>query len=114
MKKGHILSSTFCSTIGVDNDSSNEDVMIAFHHYRRNKKNRTFWDHPYLEKNFHHRLFVALRELNLSDTKFLCFYRMSKENYLYLVKLISPAIHKQHTNMRECVNVEEWILNTLR
>jgi hypothetical protein len=80
MNEGHILSSSFCCTIGIASNSSDEDVMIAYYHYRRNKKNRKFWVHPYLEKNFHHRLFVATRELNLPDTKFLCFYRTSKES----------------------------------
>ncbi|XP_025193653.1 uncharacterized protein LOC112593474 [Melanaphis sacchari] len=98
----------------VDSDSSDEEVITAYYYYRRNKKNRRFWVHPYIEKNFHHRLFIAARELNLSDTKFLCFYRMSKESYLYLVNLISPAINKRDTNMRECVNAEERILITLR
>ncbi|XP_060857450.1 uncharacterized protein LOC132935032 [Metopolophium dirhodum] len=39
---------------------------------------------------------------------------MSKDSYLQLVQLISPAIHKKNTNMRECVNAEERILITLR
>jgi len=108
------FSSSFCYTMDVDSDSSEEEVITAYYYYRRNKKNRRFWVRPYLEKNFHHRLFIAARELNLSETKFLCFYRMSKESYLYLVNLISPAINKRDTIMRECVNAEERILITLR
>ncbi|KAL4149836.1 hypothetical protein QTP88_003692 [Uroleucon formosanum] len=68
--RGH-LSSSHCCTLGVDSDSSDEEVITAYYYYRRNKKNRRFWVHPYLEKNFHHRLFIATRELNLSDTKSL-------------------------------------------
>lgn len=53
-----------------------------------------------------------MRELNLSDAKFVCFDRMSKDSYLQLVHLISPAIYKKVVNMRECVNAEERILIT--
>jgi len=82
-------------------DSSDEEMMIAYYYYhtKRYRKRRRFWVHLYIERNFHHRLFVAAQELNLSDAKFLCFYRMSKDSYLPLVQLISPAIHKKNTNM---------------
>lgn len=76
-------------------DSSDEEMMIAYYYYHTKRNKRRFWVHPYIERNFHHRLFVAARELNLSDAKFLCFYRMSKDSYLQLVQLISPAIHKK-------------------
>lgn len=86
--------SSFFNTM---DDSSDEEMMIVYYYYhtKRNRKRRIFWVHPYIERNFHHQLFVAARELNLSDAKFLCFYRMSKDSYLQLVQLISPAIHKK-------------------
>jgi len=36
----------------VDSDYSDEEVITAYYYYRRNQKNRRFWVHPYLEKNF--------------------------------------------------------------
>lgn len=83
--------------------------------YRRMKrKTRRFWVHPYIDRNFHKRLFVGARELQQSDSKFVAFYRMSKESYITLVRMVSPAIQYVDTNMRECVNAEERILITLR
>lgn len=60
------------------------------------------------------RLFVAAEQLNQTDTKFIAFYRMSKDSYRELLKLVTPNIHKMNTNMRECVSAEERILITLR
>lgn len=72
------------------------------------------WVHPYIERNIHCRLFVATKELQDSDKKFLAFYRMSKECYNALVEIVAPAIQYMNTNMRECVSAEERILITLR
>jgi hypothetical protein len=77
-----------------------------------NKKKRC-WVYSYLEKNIRCRLFVAAKELQQTDTKFIAFYRMSKQCYKDLVQLIAPAIQQQNTNMRECVSAEERILITL-
>ena len=97
-------------------DSSSDEavILLYFHRYRRERIWRRFWVHPYLERNFHRRLFVAAKELEVSDAKFLAFHRMSKESYLELVQIISPVIQKQNTIMRECVDAEEQILITLR
>jgi len=61
-------------------------------------------------------LFIAAEQLNQTDAKFIEFYRMSKDSYQELVKLVvpNPNIHKMDTNMRECVSPEERILITLR
>jgi hypothetical protein len=55
--------SSFFNTM---DDSSDEEIMIAYYYYhiKKNRKLR-FWVHPYIERNFHYRLFVAARELNL-------------------------------------------------
>jgi len=60
------------------------------------------------------RLFIAAEQLNQTDTKFIAFYRMSKDSYQELLKLVTPNVHKMNTNMRECVSAEERILITLR
>jgi hypothetical protein len=56
--------SSFFNTM---DDSSDEEIMIAYYYYhtKKNRKQRRFWVHPYIERNFHHLLFVAARELNL-------------------------------------------------
>lgn len=96
--------------------SSDEDDIIDYYQYRRNRKvvRREYWIHPYIGKNLKCRLFVAAEQLNQTDAKFIAFYRMSKDSYQELVKLVVPNVHKMDTNMRECVSPEERILITLR
>ena len=95
-------------------DSSDEEDVVAYYYFRRRKQEKRCWVHPYLEKNIRCRLFVAAKELQQTDCKFIAFYRMSKQCYMDLVQLIAPAIRQQNTNMRECVTAEERILITLR
>lgn len=97
-------------------DSSDEEIMVMYHYLRNKekKKERRFWVHPYIEKNIHCRLFVATKELQQTDSKFIAFYRMSTNTYMNLVQLITPSIRQKNTNMRECVSAEERLLITLR
>jgi len=44
------------------------------------------------KKNICCRLFVAAKELQQTESKFIAFYRMSKNCYMDLVQLIAPAI----------------------
>lgn len=100
----------------MSSSSSDEEDIVMLLWYRRTKRRaqRRLWVHPYIERNFHTRLFVGAREMQESDAKFLAFYRMSKESYIHLVETLAPAIHYLDTNMRECVSAEERILITLR
>ncbi len=63
----------------MSSDSSSDDNMIIYHYYNRYRKRKTrkFWIHFYIEKNL--RLFVAAKELQESDLKFLTFCRMKKD-----------------------------------
>lgn len=96
--------------------SSEEEDIVMFLWYRRmrRRRQRRLWVHPYIDRNFQSRLFVGAREMQEDDSKFLAFYRMSKESYAHLVETLAPAIHHVDTNMRECVSAEERILITLR
>lgn len=96
--------------------SSDEEDMIDYYQYRRRQRRarREYWVHPYIMENRNSRLFVAAQELSQTDRKFIAFYRMSKESYLELTRIISPLIEKIDTNMRECVPACERILITLR
>lgn len=96
--------------------SSDDDIIIQYYYYRRyrTRKVRKLWVHPYIENNINCRLLVAAKELQESDSKFLTFYRMRKETYLELTRMITPYIHYTDTNMRECVSPDERLLITLR
>lgn len=98
-----------------EDSSSDDDVVVTYYYnYYRQRKIKRIWCHPYIEKNIHCRLFVAAKELEQSDSKFIAFYRMTKESYQLLIDIVSPSIHQRDTVMRECVSAEERILITLR
>jgi hypothetical protein len=81
-------------------DSSDEEDVVANYYFRRRKQEKKkFWVHPYLEKNIRCRLFIAAKELQQTDSKFIAFYGMSKQCYMDLVQLIAPAIRQQNTNI---------------
>lgn len=100
----------------MSSDSSEEEMLNLYQYIRsrRRRNSRKYWIHPYIQRNLRCRLFIAAKELQESDAKFLAFYRMSKESYITLVEIITPALQHQNTNMRECVSAEERILITLR
>ncbi|CAH2007715.1 unnamed protein product [Acanthoscelides obtectus] len=97
-------------------ETSDDETIILYYFYRkqRNRRNRRYWVHPYIKRNIKCRLFVAAKELQQTDAKFLSLYRMSKESYTHLVELLVPHIHQRDTHMRECVSAEERILITIR
>jgi len=96
-------------------DSSSDDVVVTYYYnYYRQRKIKRMWCHPYIEKNIHCRLFVAAKELKQSDSKFITFYRMTKESYQFLIDIVSPSIRQRDTVMRKSVSAEERILITLR
>lgn len=99
----------------MSNSSSDEDDVIDYYQYRRLRRvQRKHWIHPYITRNVNTRLFVAAKEFSQTDRKFIAFYKMSKESYRELVRMVGPFIEKMDTNMRECVPAEERILITLR
>lgn len=100
----------------MSSDSSSDEETLFYYYYKHHLKNRKrkCWINPYIEKNINCRLFVAAKELQESDSRFLAFYRMRKETYLQLKEIICSALHYADTNMRECVSPEERLLITLR
>lgn len=91
-----------------------EDIIAYFLRRRQRRIRRKYWCHPYIERNIRTRLFVAAEQLKETDSKFIAFYRMSKESYVELVHMLAPSLQRQDTNMRECVTAEERLLITLR
>ena len=101
----------------MSSSGDDDDIIIMYYYYQRyrKRKERKMWVHPYIEKkNINCRAFVAAKELQESDAKFLAFYRMGKETYQRLMEHMTPAFHYTNTNMRECVSPEERVLITLR
>lgn len=99
-----------------EEDSSEEEDMLVYLYLRnrRRRRRRKYWVHPYIRRNKRRRLFIAARELRQNDGKFHAFYRMSKESFQELLRVVAPFLHKQNTVMRECISAEERLLITLR
>ncbi|KAG8279226.1 hypothetical protein J6590_004033 [Homalodisca vitripennis] len=100
--------------IGPRLDSDEEDVVNYYLYRRWRRTQREHWVHPYLRNNVNSRLFVAARELSQSDRKFKSFYRMTKDSFLELTRLVGPSLEKMDTHMRECIPAQERLMITLR
>jgi len=94
-------------------DSDEEDIIDYYQYRKLRRIQREHWVHPYIKENSNLRLFVAAQELSQTDRKFIAFYRMSKETYQELDRMVGPFLEKMNTNMRECVPAGERILITL-
>lgn len=105
----------FFRFFAMSNSDSDEEDIIDYYQYRKLRRlQREHWVHPYIKENANLRLFVAAQELSQTDRKFIAFYRMSKETYQELARMVGPFLEKMNTNMRECVPAGERILITLR
>ena len=89
-----------CYTTMSRTDSSDEEIMVMYHYLRNKekKRKRRYWVYPYLKKNIHCRLFVATKELQQINSKFIAFYPISQNNYMNLVQLITPSIRQKNND----------------
>jgi hypothetical protein len=91
--------------------SDNEDI-IAMWWFMKRRKTRAYWVHPYIKRHFNGRAFIVATELSHDDRKFQLFYRISKESFAEIVRVVGPAISKD-TNRGKYIEVEEAVNNTL-
>jgi hypothetical protein len=77
--------------------------------YEPSENNRV---HPYIKRHFNGRAFIVGKELSQDDRKFQLFYRVSKESFAEVVRIVGPAISKD-TNRGQYIGVEEAVNNTL-
>ena len=81
-------------------NSDGEDCINYYQNRNARGNKRKHWIHPYIRNYANFRLFVTTKELSESDRKLMTFYRMSKESYIELAKLVSPSIEKMDTHLR--------------
>jgi hypothetical protein len=93
----------------VGNVFRREDIIVVWWFMNR-KKRTAHWVHPYIKIHFNGTAFIAAKELSQDDRKFQSFYRMSKESFAEVVRVVGPAITKRDTNCRQCIGVEERLL----
>lgn len=95
--------------------SDEELIIIAAAYYRKKQRSNSkrFWINPYFEKRLSCGSYNVMKDME-DEEKFRSFYRMKRETFQELVKLVGPAIKKKDTNYRRAVCVEERLLITLR
>jgi hypothetical protein len=93
--------------------SSDEEYIVAMSWFMNRKKRRTHLAHQYIKMNFNVREFIADKELSHDDRNFQSFYRMSKESFAEVVRIVGPAVTKKDINCMQCIGVEERLLITL-
>ena len=81
----------------------------------KRKFRRKYWIHPILrDRSLHGMYFTLFPELRNNPGKFYNYFRMSIENFDYLVSKLKPKIKKRNTLMRSSVSAEERLVITLR
>jgi hypothetical protein len=68
--------------------SSGKEDIISKWWFMNLKKRRAHLVHPHIKRNFNHREFIAAKELPQDDRKFQSFYRMSKESFAEVVRVV--------------------------
>jgi hypothetical protein len=71
--------------------SSDEEDIIVMWWFMNRKKRRAHWVHPYIKRNVSGRVCMAVTELSQDDRKFQLFYRMSKESFAEVVRVVLPS-----------------------
>jgi len=54
------------------------------------------------------------KDLSEDDSHYFSYFRMSKKQFLHLLSIVAPSIHKASTNYRESVSEKERLALTLR
>ena len=97
------------------NQRNKRRVIIIYLLLQMQMAQRDFWVHPIISdrrfKGEYHTLYPDLREY---PEKFFRWYRMSMEQFDYLLQLIRPRIEKLNNNFRASINAEQRLVVTLR
>ena len=76
---------------------------------------RDFWVHPINENRYIKGEFYTLyQELRQYPEKFFRWYRMSMEQFDFLLGKLKPGLQKQNNNYRDSICAEERLVVTLR
>ena len=76
---------------------------------------RDFWVHPINENRYIKGEFYSLyQELRQYPEKFFRWYRMSMEQFDFLLGKLKPGLQKQNNNYRNSICAEERLFVTLR
>ena len=83
---------------------------------RKHRKPASCWVRSWLKRRETLGISTTLvRELEKEDTmEYNAMFRMDKEKFDYLLKLVSPRMEKQDTLWRQCISARERLQVTLR
>ena len=78
-------------------------------------ENRDFWVHP-INKDRHLKgeFFTLYKDLREYPDKFFRWYRMSIEQFDYILEKLRPVLQKDNNNYRDSISPEERLAITLR
>lgn len=79
------------------------------------KKRRRHWVRPWMARKSKNVFSNLLKEICLEDThSFQSFHRKSKENFVKLLRIVSPLIKKDDTKLRKAISPAQRLSVTLR
>lgn len=81
---------------------------------RKGRRQRSVWTKTWLQRRTSHGYGHLLRGLKTDPGDYRNFLRMDEQLFQHLVKLVSPFITKQDTNMRKAISPADRLVVTLR
>lgn len=89
-------------------------IAVALALTLKQRKKRSQWTKAWFLKRNSLSHLNLIKELRLEPSDWLNYLRMTEDAYLLLLRLVTPIIQKQDTNMREAITPHERLSATLR
>jgi hypothetical protein len=89
-----------CAVMMSSTDCSDEEDVVANYYFRRTKQEKKIGFIRISKKNIRCRLFVAAKEPQQTDSKFIAFYRMSKVLYGFSATDCSCHTAAKHKHLK--------------
>lgn len=100
-----------------DEEEVEEDIQLLSLISDKNKKGAKirWWVHPVTGKRGQHGTYYRLvKELELDADKFKDYFRLSQEQFQYVLEKVEASILRTNTRMRQAITPRERLAVTLR
>ena len=90
-------------------------LFVLFTLWQMYQVDREIWVHPMnVERSRKGEYFTLYKDQRNYEDRFFENYRMSVQQFDYLLRLVTPLIKRQDTNYRVAVSAEQKLVLTLR
>ncbi|CAH1993163.1 unnamed protein product [Acanthoscelides obtectus] len=90
-------------------------IALYYFYKKRQRRRRRYWVQPFLQDRFKFGTFNTLLEkLREDEEKFSNFFRMSRESFDKLLRILRNHLTHEDTNMKNCISPAERLAVTVR